>query len=299
MNNFFEIIKCPLCNYNDCKIIIKSKYKKKISYEYLRKIFLSSGTKFMDQVVKCNKCSLIYTNPRIKEKIINRGYSSSIDKKFISQDQMRIKSFENTIDILNKKINLSKKKFLDVGSAGGAFLKACLNKNITADGIEPNKWLVNFGKKNYQVNIKNVKLNEVKKKYDVVSFFDVIEHVPNLKKLVLNINKVTKKNGYLIVTVPDHDSYARKILGGNWPFYLNVHVHYFTKDTLMKLFGAKYSLIYNKSYWPTLQLSYVLNRATKIFKVFKIFEILINIFGLGKMSIKYNMGQTLFIFKKK
>ena len=299
MNNFFQFIKCPLCNYNDYKIIIESKYKKKNSYEYLRKLFLSSGSQFMDQVVKCNRCSLIYTNPRIKENIINKGYSFSIDKKFISQDQIRIKSFENTIDTINKKINLSKKKILDVGSASGAFLKACLNKNINADGIEPNKWLVDFGKRNYLVNIKNIRLNKVNKKYDVVSFFDVIEHVPNLKKILLDINKVTKKNGYLIITVPDHDSYARKILAKKWPFYLNVHVHYFTKDTLIKLFGSKYSLIYHKSYWPTLQLSYVLNRATQIFKIFKIFQVLTNILGLGKMSIKYNMGQTLFIFKKK
>ena len=158
MNNFFQFIKCPLCNYDDYQIIIDSKYKKKISYEYLRKMFLSSGSKFMDQVVKCNKCSFIYTNPRIKENIINNGYSFSIDKKFISQDQMRIKSFENTLNIIDKTIDLSQKKILDVGSAGGAFLKACFNRNINADGIEPNKWLVDFGKKNYQVNIKNIQL---------------------------------------------------------------------------------------------------------------------------------------------
>ena len=299
MNNFFEFIKCPLCNYNDYHIIIESKYNKKISYEYLKKMFLSSGSKFMDQVVKCNRCSFIYTNPRIKENIINKGYSFSIDKKFISQDLMRIKSFENTINIIDKIINLSQNKILDVGSAGGAFLKACFNRNINADGIEPNKWLVDFGKKNYQVNIKNIQLNKVYKKYDVVCFFDVIEHIPNLKKILKDINRITKKNSYLIITVPDHDSYARKILAKNWPFYLNVHLHYFTKDTLERLFESKYKLIYRKSYWPTLQLSYVLKRATKIFKIFKIFEILIDIFGLSKASIKYNMGQTLFILKKR
>ena len=51
------------------------------------------------------------------------------------------------MSLISNQIDFSNKKILDIGSGGGAFLKACKDRNITAEGIEPNKWLVNYSKK--------------------------------------------------------------------------------------------------------------------------------------------------------
>ena len=65
--------------------------------------------------------------------------------------------------------------------------------------------------------------------------FHVLEHIPNLHETLKTINKLIKKNGYIIINVPDYDSLARKILQKKWPFYLSVHLHYFNKNSLIKL----------------------------------------------------------------
>ena len=203
------------------------------------------------------------------------------------------------MDLLSDQINFSDKKILDIGSGGGAFLKACKDRNIIAEGIEPNKWLVDYSKKKYGINISTKNLNNINKTYHIVSLFDVLEHIPNIRLVVNKIYKIVKKNGFLIINVPDHNSLARKILKKNWPFYLTVHLHYFDKKSLSKLLENKFDLIYSKPYWQVLELSYALKRGDKYFKFLKIINQIIIFLGLGKISLKYNMGQTLFIFKKK
>ena len=299
MNNKYEFVKCPLCNRNDYEIIIHQTKKIGRGKKYFEAIFNSSSSIFCDQVVRCKKCNFIYLNPRIKQKIINKGYSFSKDRKFISQNKNRIKTFKNTLNIISERIDLSKKKILDIGSGGGAFLKACKDNNIIAEGIEPNKWLVNYSKKKYGVNISTRKLDKITKSYDIISLFDVLEHIPNIKLTIKKIYKLVKKDGYIIINVPDHDSLARKLLRKKWPFYLSVHLHYFNKDSLCGLLNKKFNLVYSRPYWQFLELDYVLERASEYFRILKILKKTISFLNLDKTSLKYNMGQTLFIFKKK
>lgn len=299
MNSKFELVKCPLCKKNNYEVIINSQKKKEFTKSYIKNVFNSSSSVFDDQVVKCKNCKFIYLNPRIKQKIIDKSYSFSKDRKFISQNKNRIKTFKNTLSLISNQIDFSNKKILDIGSGGGAFLKACKDRNITAEGIEPNKWLVNYSKKKYGINISTKNLNKINKTYHIVSLFDVLEHIPNIKLTINKIYKLVKKDGFLIINVPDHNSLARKILKKNWPFYLTVHLHYFDKKSLSKLLDKKFKLFYSKSYWQVLELSYVLERGSKYFRILKMLNQIIIFLGLGKISLKYNMGQTLFIFKKK
>ena len=299
MNSKFELVKCPLCKKNNYEVIINSQKKKEFTKSYIKNVFNSSSSVFDDQVVKCKNCKFIYLNPRIKQKIIDKSYSFSKDRKFISQNKNRIKTFKNTLTLISNQIDFSNKKILDIGSGGGAFLKACKDRNITAEGIEPNKWLVNYSKKKYGINISTKNLNKINKTYHIVSLFDVLEHIPNIKLTINKIYKLVKKDGFLIINVPDHNSLARKILKKNWPFYLTVHLHYFDKKSLSKLLDKKFKLFYSKSYWQVLELSYVLERGSKYFRILKMLNQIIIFLGLGKISLKYNMGQTLFIFKKK
>ena len=185
MNSKFELVNCPLCKKNNYKIIINSQ-KKDFTKNYIKNIFNSSSSVFNDRIVKCKNCKFIYLNPRIKQKIIDKSYSFSKDRKFISQNQNRIKTFKNTLSLISNQIDFSNKKILDIGSGGGAFLKACKDRNITAEGIEPNKWLVNYSKKKYGINISTKNLNKVNKTFHIVSLFDVLEHIPNIK-LAINV----------------------------------------------------------------------------------------------------------------
>lgn len=299
MKNFLENINCPLCKSKNFKIIKKAKYKN-YDINTINKIYSSSSEiKLIDQLVKCESCQFIYLNPRIKSSIVLNSYSNSKDEKFISQNDERINTFKNCLKKICKYYDLKNKKILDIGSAGGAFLKACMDLNLNAQGIEPNKWLVNYAKRNYKCKIINGTLKNIisRKKYDVVSYWDVFEHLTDLKKEINLIKKTLKKTGLLIINIPDYDSLPRKLMKSKWPFFLNVHLYYFNENSLKKILGNKFKIIHKSNHWQTLKLDYAIYRASNYMPILKIFN---NVFFrkiFKKFSINYYLGQKIYLFK--
>jgi 2-polyprenyl-3-methyl-5-hydroxy-6-metoxy-1,4-benzoquinol methylase len=304
INSYLELINCPLCNSNIFSIKKKSQYSNVKNVEELFSIYKSSGDELMlDQLVSCSTCSFEYLNPRIKSEIILKSYAENQDIDHISQDKLRYKTFANSMKKILAKVNMRNTeniKFLDIGSASGIFLKVIKDMGFNEIGFEPSNWMVNFGKKNYNVNIKQGLIQNVESnKYDFISFWDVLEHVTDLQGTLEKVDELTKKDSYLIINVPDIDSYAKKIMKFNWPFYLNVHLYYFRKKTLEKAMNKyNFKLVYNFSHWQYLELEYILNRASKYFNFFSLVKKIANYLGLSKIILPYNMGQTTFIFKK-
>lgn len=295
----YRTILCPLCNNNNYRILIKGK-KQTQNLAKLKKVYSSSNNFFIDQVVYCKKCSFIYTNPRINEKIILSGYTNAIDKKFISQDMLRLKTFNKSINKINSIIDLQKIKIgLDVGTAGGAFLFACNNNKLNVEGIEPSRWLVKEFKKKSNIKIYNGAFENFtfKKKYDIIFFWDVLEHVFDLKSTIQKIKKLLNSNGYLVINAPDYDSLARKILQKKWPFFLSVHLYYFTLKSLNQVLGSDFVLVKKFPHFQFLELGYILKRAKKYFSIFGLFETIFSKLKLDHIPFVYNLGQTTFIYK--
>lgn len=131
---------------------------------------------------------------------------------------------------LAKLVGISGKKILDVGCSIGWFPKVATEsmgvKKLVA--IEPEIEKLKQARKNAPKAVikKGVasKLDFAKNSFDVVSLFDVIEHVPpsTEPKVFSEISKVLKKGGYLIISTP-YDSLVSKITDPAWYFG---HRHY-------------------------------------------------------------------------
>lgn len=301
MKKVYEIIRCPVCGSNRFKII-KKPINKKINLRELKKIYLSSSNyRLIDQLVECFNCKFIYLNPRINSKFILSSYKNNPDKEFVKHNKLRLKTFRYNFSRIKKYLKIKNKKkyrILDVGTGGGTFLIAMNQLGFAADGIEPNKWLVKKIKLgNKKLNVKAGTLSDINKKYDLICFWDVFEHITDLRETLLQCKKILNKQGNILINIPDHGSIARKILGFKWPFFLNVHLYYFEKKTisrLMKKFGFKYEK--DLIHFQILPLKYILYRAGKIFSFFNYINNLIpNFLDIG---FWYNMGQRIYLFKK-
>ena len=225
-----ENIHCPICGSKDYKVILNNKYGKLKNSKNLISLYRSSSEiKVIDQLVECKKCNLEYLNPRIKESIIVSSYKSAVDKKHITQNIYRIETFYNSLKKLNKKLNLNNflnLRGLDVGSASGSFLCATKKFNFKCIGIEPSIWLAKYGRKKYKVDLIQGTLDtfKVKSKFDIIFFWDVLEHLTNLNKTLIKVKKISKNKSLLIINIPDKNSLVAKIFGKKWPFYINVHL---------------------------------------------------------------------------
>ncbi|MDI6903797.1 MAG: class I SAM-dependent methyltransferase [Methanocellales archaeon] len=132
---------------------------------------------------------------------------------------------------------------LDLG-CGSGILGEFLNKRNKYVGLDINKnYLKNLHFKGIEGILGVVEhLPFADKVFDVVICAEVLEHVFNPKIVLENIHKILKRNGKVIVSVPNvaYWDYRKELLFGRFPenkseVYPPEHIRFFTKDDIMQL----------------------------------------------------------------
>ena len=62
----------------------------------------------------------------------------------------------------------------------------------------------------------------------MVTLWDVLEHLASPNNELHTIHELLEDDGILVINVPDISSLPAKIMRWKWPFYLSVHLTYFT-----------------------------------------------------------------------
>ena len=138
--------------------------------------------------------------------------------------------------MLIKQTIYTKIKYLDIGCSTGFVVEAAKNIGWDAIGIDLNPSAINFGK-DRGLNLKNKSLDEIsfdKESFDVISLFDVLEHLPNPTEIISQALGYLKRGGLLFIYVPNWDSASRILLGKDahfiWPTH---HLNYYTPNTII------------------------------------------------------------------
>lgn len=299
-----ETIACPVCGSGQFTVLRGAAYDSAPTLEEFTKVYCSSSdTKLMDQLVRCSGCELVYLNPRISEALALQSYTNAEDTTFVTQNAMRILTFRRTLKKIAARLGITgPQRLLDVGCAGGAFVKAATDEGYEATGVEPSAWLCGYGRKTYGLDLRQGVLNDqgfAPKQFDMVTLWDVLEHMHHPSANLDTCRNILKDDGHLIVNYPEYASFPRRVMGFNWPFFLSVHLYYFTPQTVERLLAKNgFKVVYTGMFWQTLELSYVLGRAASYFGIFSLAQKAVDALGLGKLPLTYYVGQTLVIAKK-
>lgn len=130
------------------------------------------------------------------------------------------------------------KKVLDIGAGTGDFLLYCEETGFYVSGVEPNS---NARKKAKEKGINlHEKIEDVLgNKYDVITMWHVLEHVPNLYECIGQLKELLNKNGKLIVAVPNYKSYDAEYYKEFWAAYdVPRHLWHFSQKSIHKLFES-------------------------------------------------------------
>jgi len=115
----------------------------------------------------------------------------------------------NRMFLRDKKIK--KGNLLDIGCSYGDFLNAARKIEFEIWGIDISRRSIEaaknlFGFKNvYAESIDSFSKRIDIPKFDIVTFFDVIEHLDDPKSFVREVAKVLKKNGLIVFSTPDRE----------------------------------------------------------------------------------------------
>jgi 2-polyprenyl-3-methyl-5-hydroxy-6-metoxy-1,4-benzoquinol methylase len=201
-------------------------------------------------IVKCKTCDLIYTNPRAKNSEENYFGDASV---FFSEAMLIFKGLkphhrDKNYEFEIQKIKKFKKrgKLLDIGTNMGFFLRKAREGGFEVEGVEPSPSLSEIARENWGLKIHTCfleKANLPTNSFDVITLIDVLEHVTNPQELLSSCFDLLKKDGILVIKVPNGDyNYFKmklaKATGKNkvmdiWDCC--EHVVHFTPSTFKKL----------------------------------------------------------------
>lgn len=301
-NKNLENVTCNICGADDFDIV----YPELPGLNELdpKDLFSSSSHSIsMEQIVKCKKCGLVYVNPRFKSKVIVSGYSGAVDHDYISQEKARLETFKRCLSVLNQ-YSGEKGRLLDVGAAAGYFVKVAQDDGWKAEGIEPSRWMSKYAKENLGIKVQPGVVHDYKFKsgsFDAITYWDVLEHVPDPLSDLTKTGKLLRKGGTLIVNYPDFGSLPAKIFKRKWWFILSIHLWYFTPATITKILNkAGFKVIKIQPHYQALELGYLVYRLKQYTELgYKVLHLVFRVFGLLSFSMPYYAGQTMVIARKK
>ncbi len=106
---------------------------------------------------------------------------------------------------------------LDVGCFNGFFVKKLCDLGYEADGIDFNTKAIAYGADRYglgkRIAVKDINaLARENRRYDIITMFDVIEHVEHPRALLLGLKELLRDGGMLILSTPNNNMYRRPAL---------------------------------------------------------------------------------------
>ncbi len=214
-------------------------------------------------IVKCNECGLVYLNPRPKKSELGKYYPIA---SYWGTDVDRAQSY----GFLYRLILAQKKtgRILDIGAGTGMFLSYFAEQGWRTDGVEYSKGAVQYAQKKFNLKLKKgdfLDFHFPRHTYDVITLNNVLEHLYEPVETLTEVYKTLKKDGILVITVPNSKSLGFTLFGKNW-YALQPprHVTHFSDTTLTQMLESAGFRVKTISHW------YWIHNFASIFESFRL-----------------------------
>jgi len=229
----FEKVACDICGSEESSL-------------FLERGDLNASLEGKFQLVKCLQCGLVYQNPRPTKDSWSYLYPNDYDQYDIDYINYKgISKFFHEYGLL-KRLKFIQKyintgNLLDIGCATGDFISYVSKfDGWKVIGIEPSVTANERARVNGLGEIYS-SIEECSKifpepTFDVVTLWNVIEHLYSPKDDLITIRNLLKDNGVIVITTPNIESFGSNIFKQYWIGYeLPRHFFVFSKRTLTLL----------------------------------------------------------------
>ncbi len=229
-----EYVSCNLCGQDHTRLRFPSTLPQHAPPQNVEAFRCTSpGYGRHHAIVKCQNCGLVYTNPRFTGEEILDSYVAVEDPLYLEERDGRVLTFERHLQPLEK-IKAPPGKLVDVGAYTGVFVEIAARHGWEAYGVEPSHWAVEQARAQglhmLEGTLATCGLDD--HSLDVVTMWDVIEHVSDPFGEMRHAHRLLKPGGLLVVHTMDIESRFARLMGGHWPWLMEMHIYYFSRRTL-------------------------------------------------------------------
>jgi 2-polyprenyl-3-methyl-5-hydroxy-6-metoxy-1,4-benzoquinol methylase len=297
MDSLFEYRNCPACGQNDFEVLFESNMEPddfNVLFDYSMEAhdsqegvegYLVPGNEW-GRHVRCKNCHLIYMNPMEKVSKTNEYYYKAKNTHAPTIRECYLRTAKSQVRLIQK--YASGTNLLDIGCAQGFFLFSASKAGYTTRGIEISQDAAAYAIKEFGLDVEAKPFEELRfpeSSFDVVTLWQVLEHVPYPLTVLKEVYRILKPGGLVVASTPNIESIPAKILRKKWWDIKRLHINQFTTKTLADiLHNAGFKKMSSVSYRGFVSLSILLTMMLKYVNAYERLNVLFNPDSiLGKM----------------
>ena len=215
-------VSCPVCNSRESNLV---------------------GEKYNFKLVSCSSCSFTFINPRPSPDSMEFYYANSKASAFFQTNIIGPTEHVRIEKIVKPRLNYlndtfpNKGKWLDIGCSTATLLSEGIKSGWDGVGLDFEQTAIDQAtKKGVPMLIKPIEVIKPKNEYDLITMFEVLEHLSNPKENLEACYNANKIGGSIVITVPNIDGFEFETLG---MVHTNIcppsHLNHFSPSTLPKL----------------------------------------------------------------
>lgn len=256
------------------------------------------------QIVQCRYCGYVYANPRWQGDDLLDAYQAVEDEAYVRERQGRELTFARHLAALEEVVGPpAGRRLLDVGAYIGVFVEVAHASGWDACGVEPSEWAVCAARRRglpiVQGTQDSPELNG--HTFDVITMWDVIEHVNDPAAELARAYELLKPGGWLAVHTMDVDSLFARLMGRRWPWLMDMHIHYFNRRTLAQMLRKqRFEVVWVGAQGRYLRLEYLATRVEGLNRTLgRWLTRLVRRLGLSQLVVPVNFGDLFTIYARR
>lgn len=295
-----EYVSCNLCGADDSVLLFPATIpavQVPDAVEAFRCTSALYGKHF--DIVRCRRCGLGYTNPRLSAEEIMRAYAEVEDPLYDQEYDGRALTFRKHLSRIEK-MKSPPGRLLDVGAYSGVFVETAAARGWDAWGLEPCRWALDLARSR-GLNMIEGSLDTAAiepRSFDVITMWDVIEHVTDPLAQLRLVHDLLKPDGLAVVHTMDLDSSFARIMGSRWPWLMEMHIYYFSPRTLGRMAEtAGLRVVTSRAEGRYLRLGYVATRIAGLNRMMgQLAGVALKTLGLREAAVPLNFGDLFTLY---
>lgn len=256
---------CPLCESRSVALLYPSNLAPSTTGQGGRYECTSTGLGQHPDIYRCSACTFVFNEPAAGEADHLDEYAEIEDPDYLDQKLSRRLTYARELDRVAR--FQPSGDLLDVGCYAGFFLEQARDRGYRVQGVEPSRWAALHARDELGLDVWNGPIEdfETDRRFDVVTLWDVIEHLEDPVSVLRCIRKLLKPGGVLAFTTHNLDSALARVMRGRYPFFMEMHTIHMnnrTRDLLLEKSG--FERVALEPHRRALRFGYLLSRLRRI-----------------------------------